>query len=542
MKNAKIAYRCILNDDGDGLKQIKPPHDVNQLAGISHSLTGTPVDCLCLCVADNVAYYNSKAVETIYDLYEKRKGISWVGNDQDLTYTLHRQGIDYIPLMIDNCHKAGIDFFASFRMNDTHLKSYPDSPFAPEFWRSHPEFRIWGETDAKSYYDAAMDYSHREVREPKLAMLAEVARNYAVDGIELDMSRTPYYFQPDEAWDNRDILTEFVRQVRAQLDEIGRDQGRKIALMVRTLFSEDRLRHGGMDLRTWISEDLLDILVLTDLTNTFRADCEPWVSLCKERGIPLYPSIEGTIAIDKTNFFSLTTDPSAPPHNWTVATRDSHGNLFTQEQAKWLKECGFVGTILERGMSTRAIAQNYCSQDVSGLYLFNMFPRPNGVQPPQTLVELFDFSRRDKRYHFWQGLPIYVEALRPARYHQTIEFPVCGEDIGDGSSNVTLGFRQVAIPFPHAAKYRQKTILPPGVVRYTLNGVEVDESCISRSKQPAGRIPSGFKLKSHELIELRVPGTSMRNGVNTLAFSMPHAPTDKDPYVYIYELDVTVRF
>jgi len=38
-------------------------------------------------------------------------------------------------------------------------------------------------------------------------------------------------------------------------------------LMVRTVMREERLRLHGMDLRQWIAEGLMDLLVLTDLTN-----------------------------------------------------------------------------------------------------------------------------------------------------------------------------------------------------------------------------------------------------------------------------------
>ena len=62
------------------------------------------------------------------------------------------------------------------------------------------------------------------------------------------------------------------------------------------------------------------------------------------------------------------------------------------------------------------------------------------------------------------------------------------------------------------------------------------------SEQPAGRIPSGYNLKSHEQIEISLPGTALRNGMNQLAFSMPKVLTDRDPYVYIFELNVEVRF
>ena len=519
MKKKPLSYRCILNDDGDGLKVVPPPHDVSMVAGPVASLKGTPVDCLCWLVAGEVASYKSEVLETIYDRYGKSKplpagtggGTAVFDGTTDVAYSLYQQGIDYLPLLIDHAHRAGIAFYASFRMNDIHHRAHPDSCLAPDFWKKHQEYRIWGETDAYSYYNGAMDYSFEEVRERKLAAIAEVARNYAVDGIELDMSREPYFFQPDEAWEKRSILTEFLIQVRARLKAAGRD----IPIMVRTLFREDRLRHGGMDLRTWIADGRLDILVCTDLCNTFRADLEPWQSLCRTHKIPFYPSLEGWFAMDKRNFYDIFPNPDAPRHSQV-----SGG---------------------DRGPMLRAAAQNFAAQDIAGLALYNLWPRPNNCEPPAYLTELFNFLHREKRYQFWEGLPLYVEAQRPPQYHQTIEFPVCGADIGGPDSRVTLCFRQMAVASPHCV-YEQPSIVPPGLLKYTLNGVETTECEITRREQPAGRIPSGHNLKSHELIEIRLKGTALRNGMNQLAFSMPKVLTDREPYVYIFELCVNVQF
>jgi len=388
MSRDSLRFRCILNDDGDGLKTVAKPHDVSQVAGPIASLKGTPVDCFCWCVAEEVASYKSEVLETIYDLYEKREALPYPGfggASTDVAHTLYQQGIDYLPLLIEHAHQSGIAFYASFRMNDTHHKSDPDGWLAPEFWKAHPEYRLWGETDAKSYYNAGMDYSFAEVRGRKLDAIEEVARNYAVDGVELDMGRNPYFFQPDEAWEKRGILTQFLVDLRKRLDAVGR----RVPIMVRTLFAEDRLRHGGMDLGTWIEGGLVDILALTDLVNTFRTDLEPWLSLCRDRGIPLNPTLDGgNPRVDRRNFHDIFTNPDAPPHNW--------------------------GAPVDLTLTLRAAAQNFLSQqDVPCLYLFNHPPRPIFSDPPAFLTELFDTLHRDKRYHFWQGLPLWVEALRP---------------------------------------------------------------------------------------------------------------------------------
>ena len=38
------------------------------------------------------------------------------------------------------------------------------------------------------------------------------------------------------------------------------------------------------------------------------------------------------------------------------------------------------------------------------------------------------------------------------------------------------------------------------------------------------------------------PGRELRDGVNTLAFEMPKFPHERDPYIYIYNLEADLAF
>jgi hypothetical protein len=274
----------------------------------------------------------------------------------------------------------------------------------------------------------------------------------------------------------------------------------------------------------------MDLLVMTDLANDCNRDVQPWLGLCRKRGIAFYAAVENSPWIDRRNFHDIVSNPDAPPHNWGVRQ--------TPEQ---------------QDLRVRAVAQNVLAQGVDGLYLFNHPPRPipdeyfdpAGRRPKLSLGNwgsLETLRRRDKQYLFWAGLPIYVEALRPPQFHQTITFATRGPDIGARDSGVVLRFRQVARRFPHVAKYRQPSIVKPGFVTYTLNGKAIPIERIERTRQGAGRIPSGFKLPRHELIEIHLPGTALRSGENTLAFEISKPPHEHDPYVYIYELEADVVF
>ena len=167
--------------------------------------------------------------------------------------SLHRQGTDYLPLLIEEAHQDGMLFFGSFRMNDSHQKSVPNSMLAGRFWQTHQHYRLWEVTDGLTYYNATLDYSFPEVRQRMLDGIGEVVEWYDVDGIELDWCRNPYAFPPSEAWDKRNILTRFIRQVRSILDAAGRKKGKGISLIIRVPFSEDKRRNAGMDVATWTS-------------------------------------------------------------------------------------------------------------------------------------------------------------------------------------------------------------------------------------------------------------------------------------------------
>ncbi|MSR65391.1 MAG: hypothetical protein EXS18_06380 [Verrucomicrobiae bacterium] len=535
--NQRRLPRIIYNDDSCTLRTAPPPHTVETISCALDYLKGTQVDCLCWCVGEQIAYsWPSKVIENIYELQAKGASLTpgWDGG-RDVMYSLQRRGIDYLPLLIRRAHAQRLMFVASFRMNDTHIKSYPTSALSPEFWKTHQHYRLWDATDGKSYYNAALDYSHPEVRRRYRDAVAEVAGQYDVDGIELDFTRSPYFFQPSEAWRKRAILTRFVRDIRDTLEWIGVKRKRPLTLILRVACLERALTTAGVDLRQWIKERLAPILVISELVNNYNQAIEPWRSLCRQAGVLLYPTVEaGPAANTVHDFYSpLVRNPLAPRHDGAVhVTRDEDVPL------------------------QRAAAQNLLAQRPDGIYMFN-FPcrlaELNNIMhtdPPRfrrvtsllrEMGSLKTLARKDKRYTFYKDLPFYVEANRPRRFHQTIPFTIRGKDIR--ASRVTLRFRQIAEKNPHAdGEYRQNPIVKPGLLKYYLNDHEFPERKLKRTRARPGRIPSGFQLKAHEIVELRISGRELRDGENTLAIEMPKFPHERDPYVYIYELEADLAF
>jgi hypothetical protein len=537
LANGHRIPRIIYNDDSCTLRNSPPPHTLETLGDAVDYLEGTQVDCLCWCVGAQLAYaWRSKVIENAFDVRD-RLGLRNTGykEDQDVMYSLHRQGIDYLPHLIRRAHARGLMFVPSFRMNDTHHKSTPNDALAPEFWKTHQHYRLWDVTDGKSYYNAALDYSYPEVRNRYRDGVVEVAGEYDVDGIELDFTRSPYFFQPSEAWEKRGILTDFVREIGVRLDEIGRRRGRPLTLILRVASRERALTTAGVDLRQWITAKLAPILIISELSNNYNQDLEPWRGLCRAAGVLLYPAVEGGAIFPREDFYSLQVrNPLAPRH-------DGGGMRFLADRDLQVR---------------RAVAQNLLAQEPAGIAMFNFpcwladganmmhhdpaeFGRVTALL--RELGDLKTLAGKDKYYVFYNQLPLYVEASRPRRFHQTISFALRGDDICDAT--VTLSWRWIAEKNPHAGgTFRQYPIVKPGLIKVYLNDREVPEARLRKTRAPAGRIPSGFLLKSHQVVELDVPGCELRNGENTLAFEMPKAPHERDPYVYVYDLTADVRF
>lgn len=512
--------RVIYNDDTCSLRVVEPPHDEDDLGNAVDYLASSQVDWLCWCLSSGtVAYaWASDVMESAFDLSVRDKGVEIFrkSNERNVMLTLHRNNVDYLPLLIDMAHRKNIGFFGSFRMNDAHQKSRPDGMLAGRFWQEHQDWRLWDVEDALSYYNATMDYSYPQVRQHITRAIREVAERYDVDGIELDFCRNPYTFPKQQAWSKRGILTKFVAGIRTMLNQIGQSKDKRLKLIIRVPFMERKRVAAGMDIKTWIQKKHLDVLVMSSLSNNYNDRIEPWQSMCSRHGVLFYPSIEAGPATNAA-------------HNLVVQANPD-------DKIRWY----------------RGMARNYLAQKPDGIYLFNYpcilfeseYTRAKWNRLTNLLGELGSektLRGNPARYLFWQDLPIYAESYRPPQHHQTIHFDVRDPAVRRRDAKVAITFRQVARRNPHEDfTYTQNPLLKKGYVHYLLNGKLIDSSYIRYSRKAAGPIASGFELEEHHLITITAPAGGMIQGENTLAFHIPKQPKEHDPYVYFYELMVDV--
>ena len=185
------------------------------------------------------------------------------------------------------------------------------------------------------------------------SIVVELVSRWDVDGIELDYMRHPAFFRIEEGYPNRYLMTDFISYIRQQMDEIGEAKGKALDLIVRVPPTLRDCARVGLDVETWIKEELVDIVIAGGGFIPFETPVDEFVEAAEGTNVEIYGCLE--------------------------ALRPNLNEL-----------------------SMRAVAALYREQGVSSLYLFNYFKMPQEWKR-ETLGRLIDgdvLSRLDKRYEF----------------------------------------------------------------------------------------------------------------------------------------------
>ncbi len=206
--------------------------------------------------------YPSEVWPSIWDVREPEENLSQLWTRR--FYELTRLGIDDVfAILIPRCRERGVSPRISLRMNDHHALDNPhfSSPLLfenPQLWLSG-----WRTRGGQGRFN----YARPEVREHYLKLVAEVLQRYDVDGLELEWSRTPPYFNDDEIDNGREMMTDFMRAVRRKTQAAAAQRGHPVQLAVRVP-PRPEFAHGvGLDAVAWAREGLVDMVIASDYWN-----------------------------------------------------------------------------------------------------------------------------------------------------------------------------------------------------------------------------------------------------------------------------------
>jgi len=207
-------------------------------------------------------------------------------------------------VMVDAAHEAGMEIFASLRMNDTHdafpskvISSPTDIPYSYPLKLERPdvlvsadldESRRKGDSVIRSAW-TGLDYAHKEVRDQKFAFLDRICRTYDYDGLEMDFCRCPVVFKFGEERKHFDTMTGFIRRVRRNLEAIGEARGRPYPIAVRVPGTPALARKFGFDVETWMKEGLIDLLIIGLGNSQMSEPYHEFIEMAHRYGVLAYP-------------------------------------------------------------------------------------------------------------------------------------------------------------------------------------------------------------------------------------------------------------
>ncbi len=237
---------------------------------------------------------------------------------------LFEAGTDPLEIYCEGAHAAGIDFIIRLRMNDLHdvvgiscnideHNHRPgDSTGEPVYytnqWKlNNPEYLIGDPTDRTlpntfSYWQrSAMNYALGKVRRLMFDMAKELVTGYDLDVLELDFIRFAFYFHRAEAYAQRHVLTELVRRIHELCRQEGERRGRPVRLSARVPDTIELGLRCGIDTRRWLSEGLLDMVVIGGGYANFTTPWHDVTNVARRAGIPAFACLNGAVSAAQSN-------------------------------------------------------------------------------------------------------------------------------------------------------------------------------------------------------------------------------------------------
>ena len=264
------------------------------------------------------------------------------------TRQLMEQGTDPPAVVIENGHKRGLEVFLSIRVNDIH-DGIPrqDNPTLSPIKRQHRDWLLGApEGPNPGFFVPGMSrYAYNflipEVRDYKLALAEETIANYDLDGLDWDFYRWPRLFPKGRQKEVKELLTDLIRRVRAALDRKSKKTGRKLYFSVRVPPTFELALAFGIDVKKWLEEGLIDILIAGAVHGMQRLPVEEYIEATRGTDVQVIANIDMN------------------PNGLGYPRLHHHGYVFWPDRGYYTNEM------------YRAVAANYWQAGVDGIYLWN---------------------------------------------------------------------------------------------------------------------------------------------------------------------------
>lgn len=274
--------------------------------------------------------YRDSDVESLYwglvgdvTVFPVEHGTMATGPGAEKWESLMARGIHPVVTAMEYAHQLGLQFYIYQRMG-AWADPFPMDIWVSDFTKAHPEFRC---VSKEGVPIGRLSYAYAEVRRRQVDLLSEVV-GYGADGVDLNFMRGPVYVFYEEPllsgfkkefgddprrldeWDERWLqyrqwpLTAFLRELRRELDSLGKKLGKRLAISAVTFPTPLGNLYYGLDVETWVQEGLIDRLVPWGLVRGMpAADLDYYSELIRGTSTTFWP------------FLPIHEDPSGPDYN-----------------------------------------------------------------------------------------------------------------------------------------------------------------------------------------------------------------------------------
>jgi hypothetical protein len=377
---AQRARRIIYNDDGSYHRPYGTPEQFLSLH-LKH-LANTQMDTVFHCTGNTTIFRGH-----VTKVGEMHGQFVPLDNDWDrLQYrsilALREAGHDQLSLVAGFCRARNLEIFFSMRMNDLHDTMWPSR--RSRWKRDHLEYCLGREEDGSKYPNSdprhwwtALNYEQPEVRDYVFRILQDVCQRYDLDGIELDWMRMPMLFRPSLELnpvepEQVDMINDLMRRIRVMTDEVGQERERPLLVSTRVPLSVARSLGMGLDVRTWLEEALVDMLVLGGgyAPMAMAPQVREMVKLGHRHGIQVYPCISKSGM--KGEYDCVEAWRGAAMNIWQTGADGVYTfNLFPKEPDQRFSEMGSPETL--KGLDKIYAVDNFMADSFLGCYRPGLF-------------------------------------------------------------------------------------------------------------------------------------------------------------------------
>ena len=299
-RTAAPNYGIMYNWDGAPHGYSEYPQSLAQfLDKVYAPLADTQVGALCWCVGVHEVPWPSEQLDVVGASTERHYDSVQTMRHTENIRAFFERGDDLYGALVQRGRELGMAVLPSLRMNDNHfwdlrpgnLGGLQRSELTP-LRQQQPEWLL-GEEQAPGWASTSWNMAIPQVRTYVLQRVVEACRLADWDGVELDWQRHAFHLPADDAYRLRYVLTDLMRAVRAQTDQIAQERGRPFHVAVRVATTFEACRRIGYDVETWVRDGLCDVVISGGNSGTDPgAEVERFVELCQPHGVCFYAGFD----------------------------------------------------------------------------------------------------------------------------------------------------------------------------------------------------------------------------------------------------------